>query len=212
MVKLILLGPPGTGKGTQAERVSVKFKIPHISTGEMFRQAAIEGTKLGIEARDKYWGKGSLVPDGITIGLVKERLKKQGCKNGFLLDGFPRTIPQAEALEKIAKIDVVIDIESSKEIIIKRLTSRRQCSNCKKVYGIDVPPKKEGVCDLCGGKLFQRDDDKESVINERLVVYNQQTKPLIDFYKKKGILRIVDGDQHIDKVLTDIASILSEKV
>lgn len=206
-MNLIFLGPPGTGKGTQAERISVEMKIAHVSTGEMFRQLASEGNPLGVEARDKYWGKGNLVPDDITIGLVNERLKKEDCKNGFILDGFPRTIPQAEALEKIVKINYVIDIESSDAIIIKRLTSRRQCANCKKIYGIDVPPKLEGICDACGGKLYQRDDDKESVIRERIKVYNAQTKPLIEFYKARGLLRIVNGENSIEQIKADIMKI-----
>lgn len=209
-MNLIFLGPPGTGKGTQAERISAELKIAHVSTGEMFRQLADEGNKLGVEARDKYWGKGNLVPDDITIGLVKERLAKPDCKNGFILDGFPRTIPQAEALEKIVKIDYVIDIESSDAIIIKRLTSRRQCENCKKIYGIDVPPKLEGICDICGGKLYQRDDDKESVIRERLRIYNLQTKPLIEFYKSRGLLRIVNGENPIEQIKADILKIVKK--
>ncbi|MDD4878632.1 MAG: adenylate kinase [Candidatus Nanoarchaeia archaeon] len=206
-MNLIFLGPPGTGKGTQAERISAELNIAHISTGEMFRQLANEGNSLGVEARDKYWGKGNLVPDDITIGLVQERLKKEDCKNGFILDGFPRTIPQAEALEKIIKINYVIDIESTDAVIIKRLTSRRQCQNCKKIYGIDVPPKEEGICDICKGKLFQRDDDRESVIMERLNVYNKQTKPLIEFYKSRGLLRIVNGENPIEQIKADILEI-----
>lgn len=206
-MNLIFLGPPGTGKGTQAERISVELKIAHISTGEMFRQLANEGNPLGVEARDKYWGKGNLVPDDVTVGLVKERLAKDDCKNGFILDGFPRTIPQAEALEKIIKINYVIDIESSESVIIQRLTSRRQCVNCKKIYGIDVPPKLEGICDACNGKLYQRDDDRESVIMERLRVYNVQTKPLIEFYKTRGLLKIVNGENPIGQIKADILEI-----
>ncbi|MDI6737543.1 MAG: adenylate kinase [Nanoarchaeota archaeon] len=206
-MNLIFLGPPGTGKGTQAERISAELKIAHVSTGEMFRQLANEGNPLGVEARDNYWGKGNLVPDDITIGLVKERLKKDDCGKGFILDGFPRTIPQAEALEKIVKINYVIDIESSDAIIIKRLTSRRQCENCRKIYGIDVPPKLEGICDVCHGKLYQRDDDRESVIRERIRVYNLQTKPLIEFYKARGLLRIVNGESPIGQIKADIMKI-----
>ncbi|MFH1065085.1 MAG: adenylate kinase [Nanoarchaeota archaeon] len=206
-MNLIFLGPPGTGKGTQAERISVELKVPHISTGEMFRQLANEGNPLGVEARDKYWGKGNLVPDEITIGLVNERLKKEDCKNGFILDGFPRTIPQAEALGKIININYVMDIESTDAIIIQRLTSRRQCVNCKKIYGINVPPKLEGICDACHGKLYHRDDDKEEVIKERLRVYNVQTKPLIEFYKARGLLRIVNGENPIEQIKADILDI-----
>lgn len=210
-MNLIFLGPPGTGKGTQAERVSKELNIAHISTGEMFRQLADEGNPLGVEAKEKYWGKGNLVPDDITIKLVKERLSKDDCKKGFILDGFPRTVPQAKALDDIVDVDHVIDIESSEEIIIKRLTSRRQCMDCKKIYGIDVPPKKEGICDECGGQLYQRDDDREEVIRERLNVYEKQTKPLIKYYEAQGILKTVDGEQPVQKIKEDIIGLVSFK-
>ncbi len=210
-MNIILIGPPGTGKGTQAECLSAKLKIPHISTGEMFRQAAQDGSKLGIGARDKYWGKGNLVPDDITVGLVKERLKKADCKNGYILDGFPRTIPQAKALDKISNVEKVFSIETREITIIKRLTNRRQCSKCKKIYGIDLPPKKEGVCDACGGKLILRDDDKEEVIKERLQVYEQQTKPLINYYTKQYKIYPVDGEQPIDALLKQIIKITSKQ-
>lgn len=208
-MNLILLGPPGTGKGTQAEKLSEKLGIPHISTGDLFRELAAEGNPLGVEARDKYWGKGNLVPDDVTIKLAEERLEKTDCKKGFILDGFPRTIPQAQALDKITAIDYVIDIESSDRTIIKRLTNRRQCSKCKKIYGIDVPPKQEGTCDECGGKLIQRDDDKEEVVKDRLNVYRKQTKPLIRYYRHK--VKIVDGEQPIQKILDDILRAVESK-
>jgi len=209
-MNLIFFGPPGTGKGTQAERISAELQIAHISTGEMFRQLADEGNQLGVEARDKYWGKGNLVPDEITVGLVKERLAKPDCSNGFILDGFPRTIPQAEALERIVNIDYVIDIESSEGTIIRRLTARRQCSNkaCGKIYGIDVQPLNKDICDACGGHLYQRKDDTESVIRERLRVYEAQTKPLAEFYTARSLLRIVNGEQPIDKIKQDIIAIV----
>ncbi len=210
-MNLILLGPPGAGKGTQAERLSRRLSIPHISTGDMFRQAAQDGSQLGIEARDKYWGQGNLVPDDITINLVKERLEKKDCKKGFILDGFPRTINQATALDDIIDIDYVIDIESSDKLIIKRLTQRRQCGQCKKIYGIDLPPKQKGICDACGDKLIQRDDDKEEVIRHRLKVYHEQTKPLIDYYRAKGNLKVVDGEQPINTVLEQIINIIRAK-
>ena len=209
-MNIILIGPPGTGKGTQAERLSKKLNIPHISTGEMFRQLATEGNALGVEARDKYWGKGNLVPDNITIKLVEERLAKADCKNGYILDGFPRTIPQAKALDQITTIDEVIEIQSSNDAIIKRLTSRRQCINCKKIYGIDVPPTYEGICDKCNGKLIQRDDDKEEVIKERLEVYQKQTKPLTSYYTKQGKLTEVNGEQPIPHILEDIIKTVSK--
>lgn len=210
---IILLGPPGTGKGTQAERMAEHLKVPHISTGDMFRQLASENDALGLEAKDKYWGKGLLVPDGITIGLVRKRLSKPDCMNGFILDGFPRTIPQAEALEglldEIGKgLDRVIEIQSSEEIIVKRLTSRRQCTKCKKIYGIDVPPKAQGRCDVDGAPLYHRDDDKEEVIRGRLEVYRSQTEPLIQFYTERDKLSAVDGEQPIGKILKDIMDVV----
>lgn len=206
---IVLLGPPGTGKGTQAERLSEKLNIPHISTGAIFRKMANENDPLGVEAKEKYWGKGNLVPDGITTNLVKKRLSMNDCKEGFILDGYPRTIPQAEALEKIldemgTSLDHTIEIQSSEEIIVKRLSLRRQCSKCGKIYGLDVPPKEEGKCDLDGANLVQRDDDREEVIRERLNTYKKQTEPLIEFYKQRNLLRVVDGEQKIPKILEDI--------
>ncbi|MFH1637605.1 MAG: nucleoside monophosphate kinase [Candidatus Woesearchaeota archaeon] len=168
MHNIIMLGPPGTGKGTQAERVAKRLDIPHISTGDMFRQLYEEGNPIGVEAKDKYWGKGNLVPDDITIRLVEERLKKEDCKSGFILDGFPRTIPQAEALDRITTIGKAIDIESSDKTIEERLTSRRQCRKCKRIYGMHIKPKEDGTCDKCGGEIYQRDDDRIEVIKEGL--------------------------------------------
>ncbi|MBI4447477.1 adenylate kinase [Candidatus Woesearchaeota archaeon] len=211
-MNIVLFGPPGAGKGTQAKLLANYFRIPHVSTGDMFREAAAEGTRLGIKARDEYWGKGNLVPDDITIGLVKERLGAKDCEKGFILDGFPRTIGQAEALEKISKIDYAIEIQSSEEIIIKRLTSRLQCKKCGKIYGLDVPPKKDKLCDKCKLPLYHRDDDKEEVVRERLRVYKKQTRPLIKFYKKNGLLRSINGEQKIEKILDDIKKIVQEKL
>ncbi len=210
---IILLGPPGTGKGTQAERMAEHLRIPHISTGDMFRQLASENDPLGLEAKEKYWGKGLLVPDETTIGLVRKRLSKHDCRNGFILDGFPRTIHQAEALEDLLKemgkgLDHVIEIKSSEDIIVKRLTSRRQCTKCRKIYGIDVPPKVKGVCDVDGASLYHRDDDKEEVILGRLEVYKAQTAPLIEFYTERDKLTAVDGEQPIDKILQDILDVV----
>lgn len=205
-MKIILLGPPGTGKGTQAERLSRILDIPHISTDEMFRQAAAEGSKLGVYARDNYWGKGQLVPDDITVKMVKERLEKKDCKEGFILDGFPRTIPQADALDDIVQITYVLDIESSEKTIINRLTNRRQCDTCKKIYGLDVLPKKADQCD-CGGQLMLRDDDREEVIRERMKVYRKQTEPLVKHYKKQGKLYVIDGEKPIKNILEDILKI-----
>ncbi|MCX6706674.1 MAG: adenylate kinase [Candidatus Woesearchaeota archaeon] len=206
-MKIILLGPPGTRKGTQAERIVKKYGIPHISTGDMFREAIAKGTELGRMAKG-ILDQGKFVPDKITIGLVKERLSKPDCKKGFILDGFPRTIPQAEALDKMIKLDKAVLLESSDDIIIKRLSSRRQCRKCNAIYGIDMPPKKKGVCDKCGGQLYQRDDDREEVIRKRLETYNKQTAPLIECYKKKGILAKINGQQTIEKIFEDVVEAL----
>ncbi|MBW2999181.1 adenylate kinase [Candidatus Woesearchaeota archaeon] len=206
-MRLILLGPPGTGKGTQASRLIEKYGIPTISTGEIFRQAFKQGTELGKKAKE-YTSKGLLVPDEIVLGIVEERLKQDDCKKGFIFDGFPRTIAQAEALDKITEIDRVIDITSSEEIIIKRLSSRRQCRECSAIYGINIPSKQEGVCDKCGGELYQRDDDKEEAVKKRLDVYKKQTEPLIEYYRKKGKLVQVDGEQELQKIFDDIVKAL----
>lgn len=212
---LILMGLPGAGKGTQAEMIKAKYNIPHISTGDMFRQAIKEGTELGKKAK-AYMDEGALVPDEVTNGIVEERLAKSDCDNGFLLDGFPRTIPQAEALEAITKklnkqIDYVIQVDVPAEKLIERITGRRVCPSCGATYHvINKPPKTEGVCDNCGTELVQRDDDKEETVQKRLEVNIEQTQPLLDFYKEKGVLVTVDGDQPIDKVFEDIVAAISK--
>lgn len=212
---LILMGLPGAGKGTQAEMIKAKYNIPHISTGDMFRQAIKEGTELGKKAK-AYMDEGALVPDEVTNGIVEERLAKSDCDNGFLLDGFPRTIAQAEALEAITKklnkqIDYVIQVDVPAEKLIERLTGRRVCPSCGATYHvINKPPKTEGVCDNCGTQLVQRDDDKEETVQKRLEVNIEQTQPLLDFYKEKGVLVTVDGDQPIDKVFEDIVAAISK--
>jgi len=209
------MGLPGAGKGTQAEKINEKYGIPHISTGDMFRLAIKEGTPLGKEAQ-AYMDEGALVPDEVTNGIVKERLAKDDCKEGYLLDGFPRTIPQAEALEDITKdldrkLDYVIHVDVPEEKLVQRLTGRRVCPECGSSYHIIYnPPKKEGVCDKDGTELIQRDDDAEETVQKRLAVNVEQTKPLLDFYKEKGILITVDGDQSIDKVFADIQAKLDE--
>ncbi|MBD3312834.1 adenylate kinase [Candidatus Woesearchaeota archaeon] len=208
-MNIILLGPPGTGKGTQAELIEKEYNIPHISTGDMFREIQKEDSELGRKVKDLI-ENGKFVSDDVTVEIVRQRLDKADCKEGFLLDGFPRTIPQAEALDGITEIDKVILIKSSDEVIIRRLSSRRQCSNCNAIYGIDKPSKEQGKCDKCGGELYQRDDDKEEVIQKRLDTYRQQTAPLIDFYSKKGILAEVDGEQKISKIFDDIKQILNQ--
>uniref|UniRef100_A0A7C4WJY4 Adenylate kinase n=1 Tax=Geoglobus ahangari TaxID=113653 RepID=A0A7C4WJY4_9EURY len=212
-MNLILLGPPGGGKGTQAKRIVEKYGVPQISTGDMFREAVAKGTELGKKAKE-YMDRGELVPDEIVIGIVKERLAQPDCEKGFILDGFPRTLKQAEALDEILeemnkKIDAVINIIVPDEEIIKRIVYRRTCKNCGAVYNlIYSPPKEDNKCDKCGGELYQRDDDKEETVRERLRVYKEQTEPLIDYYKKKGTLYEVDGTKPIDEVWKQIESIL----
>ena len=183
-----MLGPPGSGKGTYASRLSPTLGIPHISTGDIFREEIKKGTELGAIA-ESYLKDGQLVPDNIVMDVVKERLKREDARKGFIFDGFPRTIEQADSFEKISKIDKVINIVVSDEIVIKRLSSRRQCSKCGAIYNIlFLKTKKEGVCDKCGGSIYQRKDDTIEVIKERLEVYKKQTQPLINYYKKKNLL------------------------
>ena len=192
-MNIVLLGPPGIGKGTAATKLSKKLNIPHIATGDMLRENVAQKTKLGLEAKS-YMDKGFLVPDDVVIEMIKERLQKKDCKNGFILDGFPRTINQAEKIGKGIKIDKVVNIQASDEIIIDRLSRRRVCSKCGFVYHLDyIKPKKEGICDKCGSKLYQREDDKDEAIKERLKVYRNQTEPLIEYYKNKRILVDADG-------------------
>ena len=190
-MRIVMLGPPGAGKGTYASRLTVRLGIPHISTGDMVREEIKKQTDLGLKIKE-YSDRGALVPDEIIIKLLAERLRKPDCNRGFILDGFPRTISQAEALENIAKIDLVINLNVPDDIIIARLSNRLICSKCGAIYNLlTLKPKKEGVCDKCGGKLYQREDDKPEVIKERLNVYRKQTEPLIEYYAKKGLLRNV---------------------
>ncbi|WP_018663940.1 adenylate kinase [Heyndrickxia acidiproducens] len=214
-MNLVLMGLPGAGKGTQAEKIIDKYSIPHISTGDMFRAAMKEETKLGLQAKS-YMDKGELVPDEVTIGIVRERLSKADCQNGFLLDGFPRTVAQAEALEDILssfgkQIDYCINIEVDKAFLMARLTGRRICSNCGATYHLEFnPPKVADVCDRCGGPLYQRADDHEATVHNRLEVNMKQSKPLLDFYRQKGYLRNINGQQEIDQVFADIDELLSQ--
>ena len=209
------MGLPGAGKGTQAERIVEQYGIPHISTGDMFRAAMKEGTELGLQAKS-FMDKGELVPDEVTIGIVRERLSKEDCQKGFLLDGFPRTVPQAEALENLLvdlnkKIDYVININVDKELLMERLTGRRICKECGSTYHLIFnPPAKEGVCDKCGGELYQRADDNAETVQNRLDVNIKQQEPLLTFYEIKGYLRTIDGQQDINKVFTDIEYLLGE--
>lgn len=214
-MNLVLMGLPGAGKGTQAEKIIDKYAIPHISTGDMFRAAIKEETELGLKAKS-FMDKGELVPDEVTIGIVRERLSKDDCKNGFLLDGFPRTVAQAEALENILsslgkRLDYVINIEVDREILTERLTGRRICENCGATYHLVFnPPKTEGVCDKCGGPLYQRPDDNAETVGNRLDVNMKQTRPLLDFYEGKGYLRNVNGQQDIHQVFADIDQLLGQ--
>ena len=208
-MNLLIMGPPGAGKGTQAETLVRKLGITHISTGDMFRTAMKEGTEMGIKAKE-YMDKGELVPDFVVVGMVKERLSQKDCSGGFLLDGFPRNVVQAEALDETLKsigsnLDAVINIVVPREKLILRLTGRRICRNCGASYHVLFKkPRVEGICDICGGEIYQRSDDNETAAKNRLYVYDANTQPLIDYYGKRGLLRNINGDQEINKVMEDI--------
>ena len=212
-MNLILLGPPGAGKGTQAKMLIDAYGIPQISTGDMLREAVKNQTALGMEAK-KFMDSGQLVPDEVVIGLAKDRIAQPDCEKGFMLDGFPRTVPQAEALDKVLdgmdkKIDHVISIEVPNSELLGRLTGRRTCKACGQGYHVMFdPPKQEGVCDKCGGELYQRDDDNEETVSNRLKVYESQTEPLIDYYKAKGLLRPIDGVGGMGEILDRIKAVL----
>ncbi|WP_456370185.1 adenylate kinase [Geoglobus sp.] len=215
-MNLILLGPPGAGKGTQAKRIVEKYGIPQISTGDMFREAVAKGTELGKKAKE-YMDRGELVPDEIVIGIVRDRISQPDCENGFILDGFPRTLNQAEALDEMLddmgrRIDAVINIVVPDEEILKRIVYRRICKECGAVYNLIYnPPERDGICDKCGGELYQRDDDKEETVRERLRVYREQTEPLIEYYGRKNLIHDIDGTKDIDDVWKQIEGVL-EKV
>ncbi|PST31155.1 adenylate kinase [Enterocloster lavalensis] len=212
-MKIIMLGAPGAGKGTQAKKIAAKYQIPHVSTGDIFRANIKNGTELGMKAKS-YMDAGGLVPDEITIGMLLDRIHEADCENGYVLDGFPRTIPQAESLtEALAgmdeKIDYAVNVDVPDENIISRMSGRRACLNCGATYHIVYnPPKQEGVCDVCGDKLVLRDDDKPETVQKRLSVYHDQTQPLIDYYEKAGVLKQVDGTQDMEAVFQDIVKIL----
>ena len=214
-MNIILMGPPGAGKGTQSERILSYLDIPHISTGDMFREAIKNQTELGKSAQS-YINAGKLVPDEVTIGLVKERLSREDCKKGYLLDGFPRTIPQAEALQELAKeisrpVELVINITADKDELVKRISGRRVCPKCGNSYHVQFKlPKVDGICDNCGAELIQRKDDTIESLYVRLDAYENQTKPLIEFYEKLGLCKEVNGLQNIDDVFNDIQKILDE--
>ncbi len=212
-MRLVLLGAPGAGKGTQAKKLIEKYGIPQISTGDLLRAAVSAGTPLGKEAKS-YMDKGELVPDRVVLGMVEERLKQDDCKKGYILDGFPRNVSQADALDKMLNslgmsLDAALSVDVPFDELMKRLTGRRTCKSCGQMYNIYFnPPKKEGICDKCGGELFQRDDDKEETIKKRLEVYNSQTAPLIEYYSKKGILKSVSGTGSIDEIFNNICKVL----
>lgn len=216
MMRLILLGPPGAGKGTQAAGIVDKYSIPHISTGDIFRKNIKEGTELGKKAKE-YMDQGFLVPDDLVVAIVEDRLKDEDCQKGFLLDGFPRTEYQAEALDKVLDnmnnaLNKVVNVNVDKEILIERAVGRRICKECGATYHIQFnPPVSLEICDKCGGTLYQRADDNEETVTKRIEVYLQETQPLIDYYKDKGILVTVNGQQPIDKVFEDIVAALGAK-
>lgn len=212
-MKIIMLGAPGAGKGTQAKKIADKYQIPHISTGDIFRANIKEGTELGKKAKS-YMDQGLLVPDELVCDLVVDRVKQEDCKNGYILDGFPRTIPQAESLDEALgqmgeSLDYAINVDVPDEHIVNRMSGRRACVGCGATYHIVyAPTKKEGVCDVCGAELILRDDDKPETVQKRLSVYHEQTQPLIDYYKGKGILKDVDGTKDMDVVFQAITDIL----
>lgn len=214
-MRILLMGPPGAGKGTQAEKLTEILNIPHISTGDMFRKAIKDQTDLGIKAKG-FMDKGELVPDEVTVGIVKDRISEEDCKNGFLLDGFPRTVVQADALGKMLedlgiKLDSVINVEVPFEELIGRLTGRRICKSCGATYHmIFNPPKVGDVCDKCNGELYQRDDDTEETAKNRLQVYENQTAPLLEYYNKTNLLTNINGYQSMENVLSDILKVLGK--
>ncbi len=212
-MNIILLGPPGAGKGTQAKKIAEHYSVPHISTGDILRENIHNNTSLGMKAKS-YMSRGELVPDELLITIIRDRLSRPDCSNGFLLDGYPRTVPQADALQMILtesdkKLDVVLNIEVEDEELIIRLSGRRVCSSCGASYHmIFNPPEKDEICNVCKGKLYQRDDDKPEAIRNRLIVYKKQTQPLIEYYDKKNLLRTIDGGKEIHQIFEDIKKVL----
>lgn len=212
-MNVLLMGPPGAGKGTQADLIKDRYPIPHISTGDMFREAVSTGTELGKEAK-KYMDSGKLVPDEVTIGIVQERLAQDDCKEGFLLDGFPRTVKQAEALDQVLaklgkKVEAAINITVPEDILYERMSGRISCRDCKTVYHLKFnPPAKAGICDKCGGELIQRSDDQGDTVKRRLEVYAEQTNPLIEYYEKQGVLNDIDGNRDSQAVFADIVKVM----
>jgi adenylate kinase len=201
---VVFLGPQGSGKGTVIGKIKDQYEVPHISTGDMFREALKEGTEFGKKAQ-QYMNRGELVPDDVTCGMVQERIARGDCANGFMLDGFPRNLSQAEALSKITTIDSAVLIDVPEEVSLERLSGRRQCRDCSTIFHlIFVPPEQDGVCDKCGGELYQRDDDKPEAIKERLAIYHSETMPIVDYYKAAGVLVTVDGSGTPDDVVARV--------
>ena len=212
-MKIIMLGAPGAGKGTQAKMIAEKYSIPHVSTGDIFRANIKNGTELGKQAKE-YMDAGKLVPDELTVKILLDRVAQDDCKNGYVLDGFPRTIPQAEVLENALnelgdKIDFAVNVDVPDENIVRRMSGRRACLKCGATYHIEhIPPKQEGICDTCGSELVLRDDDKPETVQNRLKVYHEQTQPLIDFYTERKVLKTVYGTKDMKEVFADIIAIL----
>jgi adenylate kinase len=212
-VNIVLLGAPGAGKGTQAAKMVEEFGLPHISTGDIFRRAVADGTPLGLEAK-RYMDAGELVPDEVTIGIVKERLAQPDCAEGFILDGFPRTVPQADALAAALasmgrRLDAVVLVDVAKELLVERMTARRQCRACGRIYNVLTDrPQNGNVCDSCGGEVYQRADDTVETVTNRLDVYERNTAPLVDYYRGQGLLKVVDGSRDVDSVFADVAGIV----
>ena len=201
---VVFLGPQGSGKGTVIGKIKEQYGVPHISTGDMFREALKEGTEFGKKAQE-YMSRGELVPDDVTCGMVKERIARSDCVNGFMLDGFPRNLSQTEALSKVTKIDTAVLIDVPEEVSLERLSGRRQCRDCSTIFHlVFVPPKQDGVCDKCGGELYQRDDDKPEAIKERLAIYRSETMPIVNYYKTAGVLVTVDGSGTPDDVVARV--------
>ena len=213
-MKIIMLGAPGAGKGTQAQMIADKYNIPHISTGDIFRANIKNGTELGKKAKE-FMDKGLLVPDELTVELLLDRVANEDCKDGYVLDGFPRTIPQADVLDKELtklgdKVDFAVNVDGPDENIVRRMSGRRACLKCGATYHIEhIPPKTEGICDKCGSELVQREDDKPETVQNRLSVYHEQTQPLIEYYDKKNILKTVDGTKDMQEVFNEIVNILN---
>jgi adenylate kinase len=207
MRSMIILGPQGSGKGTQAKILATSYGLPHISTGDMLREAIAAGTELGKQAKALI-NEGKLVPDEVVIGIVKERLEKPDCAEGYILDGFPRNIDQAKALDEFADIKYVIELSVPDEVSVSRIVHRRQCKDCGAIYGVDFPPKTEGVCDKCGAELYQREDDTDEAVKKRLAIYHDETEPILEYYRPREVVHEVDGTKSVDDVQLELKNIL----